>query len=143
MRLVFRGLGNGLCICSRSVAVTVLRPEGEGQPVDLAGELERAVVVVFDEGNGRARVHAHVEGLVLREHDRRGVLQGFGGDDVAIHDERAGAALAEAGAVGLEVEQDGVFAGLELRAFPGGALEAEQVVEKDRPCRGQCPVRPC
>ena len=32
----------------------------------------------------------------------------------------------------LEVEHDGVLAGLEFRAFPSGPLEIEQIVEKHR-----------
>ena len=55
------------------------------------------------------------------------------GDFLAVHLQDAGAALAEAGSVVLEVEHDRVLARRErLLAFPAEALQIEEVVEEHR-----------
>ena len=55
------------------------------------------------------------------------------GDFLAVHRQHAGAALAEAGAVVVEVEHDGVLARRErLLAFPAEALQVQEVVDEDR-----------
>src|SRR5208337_3406550 len=108
----------------------LLWAELKRQFVNRPVEPERTVVVIFDEGNRRAGVKPHVKGLVFREHDGCGVLQGFHGDPITIHRQLAAAAFPQARSVNFEVERDGVFPGFEFRAFPRGALQAEQVVEK-------------
>ena len=104
--------------------------EFEGQLIDLAGELERNVVAVLDHRDAGARVLADVEGFVLRERDRGGVFQGFPGHFLAIHGQHARPTLAQTGTIGLEVEDDGVLAGFQLRPLPHRALEVEQVIEE-------------
>ena len=106
------------------------RSELEGQLVDLAGELERRVVAVLQHRDAGARVLADVEGFVLRERDRGGVLHGFLVHLLAVHGKHARAPLAQARTIGLEVEDDGMLAGLQLGPFPRRALEVEQVVEE-------------
>src|SRR6266404_4629959 len=92
-----------------------LRSEVEGQLVDLTGELERRIVAILQHRDPGAGVLADVEGLVLRERDRRAVLNGFPGHFLAVHGEHACAALAETRPIRLEVEDDGVLAGAQLR----------------------------
>src|SRR5829696_2932751 len=87
-----------------------LRFELERQLVDLAGEPERRVVAILQHRDPGAGVHADVEGLVLRERDRRTVFDGFPVHFLAIHREYACAALAQSGPIGLEVEDDSVLA---------------------------------
>ena len=108
----------------------LLRLEVEGQLVDLAGELERNIVAVFHHRDAGAGVLADVEGFVLRERDRGGVLHGILGHFLAVHVEHARPSLAQAWPIGLEVEDDGVLAGSQLRPFPHRALEVEQVIEE-------------
>lgn len=105
-------------MCGRELG----RTEGVGQLNDLARELERAVIVVFDECDRRARIHADVEGFVLRKRHGYGVVHRFGRDLLSIDFESASAAFAEARTVVLELELDGMFAGLEFRAFPHDVL---------------------
>src|SRR6266481_1374066 len=92
-----------------------LRFELERQLVDLTGELERRIVAILQHRDPGAGVLADVEGLVLRERDRRAVLNGFPGHFLAVHGEHACAALAETRPIRLEVEDDGVLAGAQLR----------------------------
>src|SRR5208282_5909723 len=99
-----------------------VRAESECQAINLTGELERAVVVKLDERHGRARVHAHIESLILWKCDRHGVLQRFRRYFLAINRECAGTPLAKSRSVVLEVKSDRVFAGFQLWAFPRGAL---------------------
>src|SRR4029453_13440375 len=47
-----------------------------------------------------------------------------------VHVQHARAPLAQTYTVGLEVEDDGVLAGLQLGALPRRALEVEQVIEE-------------
>src|SRR5262252_4157451 len=76
-------------------------------------ELERHLLqVVLDDG--RASVLADIERFVEREASRNGLLDLALRDLLAVHGERAGAALAVAGAIVLEVELDGVLPGGEL-----------------------------
>ncbi len=88
--------------------------------------------MILDERNRRAGIQADVKGLVPLEDERHGVLHGLFVHFLAVHVQHAGAAFAEAAAVKFEVKFDRVFAGLEFRAFPGSALQIEQVVEKHR-----------
>ena len=105
---------------------TKIIPEFE----DLSGELERAVVAILDHRNTGAGVLTDIEVLVFREHDGRRVFQLLLCHGLPIHEQLTRAAFAETGAVVLEVEPDGVFAGLEFRSFPGRPLEIEQIVEE-------------
>src|SRR5262245_60675555 len=86
---------------------------------ELAGELERHLLgVVFDDR--RAGVLADVERLVERETAADRALDLALGHLLAVHAERAGAALAHPAAVVLEVERDRVLAGRQL--LVGGDL---------------------
>jgi hypothetical protein len=106
----------------------LLRFEFEGQLVDLAGELERHIVAILDERQRGAGVLADVEGFVFRERDRGGVFHGIPGHFLTVHVQHARAPLAQPCTVGLEVEDDGVLAGLQLGALPRRALEVEQIM---------------
>src|SRR5262245_6983160 len=91
--------------------------------VELAGELERHFVdVVLDDR--RAGVLADVEGLVEREPAADRPLESAIGHLLAIHAERAGAALADLAlrAVVGEVERDRVLAGRQLLVGRGAVL---------------------
>ena len=78
--------------------------------LDLARELERHIVVQV---HRRARVFAHVEGFIQGEAEGHGPVDPPLGDLLAVHADRAGAAFADAAAVILEVEDNGVLAGLQ------------------------------
>jgi hypothetical protein len=108
----------------------LLRFELEGQLVDLAGELKRRVVTIFHQRDAGARVLANVERFILGERDRGCMLHGIPGHFLAVHGQHAGAPLAQTWAFGLEVEDDGVLARLQLWPFPHRALEVEQVIEE-------------
>ena len=114
----------------------------EGHLVDPAGELERSVVAVLDKRQWRAGVLPDVESLILREGDRRCVFHGIASHFFAVHGEHAYASLAKARTVGFKVEDDGVFAGTQLRPLPRRALEVEQVVEEHRlaPAESKLPL---
>src|SRR5215510_374184 len=102
-------------------------PELEGQFVDLAGEAERHLIVLVV--HRRAGVDAHVECFVDGYQEWSGVRNLLGRNLFAVHHEHAGAALAEAGSVVLEVEHDGVLARRErLLAFPAEAFKTDEVV---------------
>src|SRR6266540_5659938 len=81
--------------------------------LEVARELEWHLfhIVLND---GRAGVHADIERLIEREAGGDGALNLALRDLLAVHGERAGAALAYAGAVVFEVELDGVLAGSKL-----------------------------
>src|ERR1035441_4651179 len=81
--------------------------------LELAGELERHLTLVIFH-NRRAGVLADVERLIKREAQGDGVVDLALRYLLAVHRERAGAALAEAGAVVFEVELDGMLAGGKL-----------------------------
>ena len=112
------------------------------QFVELGGQGERRQVIrIVHAGQG---VGADVEGLVpLQDHGQR-VRHGFGGHDLAVHLQHAGAGPAEAAhvvereradaqAVILEVELHGVLAGRErIGAFPFDAFQVDQVPEEHR-----------
>ena len=119
----YRQIGMGhFALPGDELALRGLEPALSPAPV-LAGH-ERAVAPELD-----ARVLADVEGFVLRERDRGGVFHGIPGHFLAVHGEHARPALGQARAIGLEVEDDGVLAGAQLRSFPQGTLEVEQVVD--------------
>src|SRR5579862_6244853 len=111
-------------------AGVLLRFELESELVDLAGELERNVVAIFHQRDTGAGVLTHIEGFVLRERDRNGVLHGILGHFLAVHGQHPSSALAQLRTVGLEVEDDGVLAGFQFRAFPHRALQIEQVIKE-------------
>jgi hypothetical protein len=111
----------------------LLRFEFEGQLVDLAGELERNIVAIFHQRDPGAGVLADVEGFVLREGDRGGVVHGISGNFPAVHGEHTCPSLAQTWTVSLEVKDDGVLAGFQLRPLPYRTLEVEQVVEEHHP----------
>src|SRR5947207_14881128 len=75
----------------------LLRPEVEGQLVDLAVEAERHLIVLVV--HRRAGVYSNVEGLVTRYQERDRARNLPRGDVVAVHLQNAGAALRDAGAV--------------------------------------------
>src|SRR5258708_2420171 len=109
----------------------LLRLEVERELVELAGEPERRVVAILDLRNACPRIHPNIERLVPLENEGDGVLDVLLVRLLAVDNERAGAALAEAPAVELEVEHQRVLAGLELGTRPNLALEIEQVVQED------------
>src|SRR5262245_19375502 len=100
-----------------------LRLEFERQPVYLAGELEGGVIAILQQRDAGARVLADIEGFVLRERDWGGVFQRIPGHFPAVHEQHAGAALAQSWAVGLEIEHDGMLAWPQFGAFPHRALQ--------------------
>src|SRR5262249_62038780 len=102
----------------------------EGQPVDLAGELERNVVAILDQRDPGARILADVESFVLRERDRGGVLHRIPSCLFTVHRQHAGTTFAQTRFVWLEIEHDGVLARCQLRSLPNRALEVEQIVEE-------------
>src|SRR6516164_1244388 len=85
------------------------RDELDRQLVELAGEAERRLVVIVV--YPRASIHPDVEGLIDGHEERNGMWDALAGYFLAVHRQRAGAALAEAGTVVFEVEQDGMLAG--------------------------------
>src|SRR4029079_19547531 len=97
-----------------------------------ASELERAIVAVLDGRDRGTGVLPDVEVFVLRGHDGCRVIHGLIVQLLPVHEESTRATLAEAAAVELEVEHDGVLASRQLRPFPRRALEIEQVVEEHR-----------
>src|SRR5262249_22336156 len=97
------------------VARYLRRSKLERQLVDLAGELERQLVAVI---HARAGINADVEGLVDRHQERNRVRDRLAGNLLAVYRQHAGAALAKAGAIILEIEHDGVLAGFERGAQP-------------------------
>src|SRR5262249_4172082 len=104
-------------------------PELEGQLVDLAGEAERQLIVLVVDW--RAGVDAHVECFVDGYQEWSGVRDLLGRDFSAVHPQDAGAALAEARSIVLEVKHDGVPARRErLLAFPAEAFKTNEVVGK-------------
>lgn len=70
-----------------------MRTQRVGQPIDRTRELERAVVVILDERDGRARIHAHVERLILGKSDGHRIFQSFRRHFLAIDRQRAGASF--------------------------------------------------
>ena len=76
--------------------------------LDLAGEFERHVVVL---AHGRAGVFADVEGFIKLKRPGMVALMRPCSHLLAVHAERAGAALADAAAVVFEVKNNGVLAG--------------------------------
>src|SRR5208283_4307918 len=80
-----------------------LRSEIKGEFIDLAGELERNIVAIFQHRDACARVLADVEGFVLRECDRGRVLHGILGHFLTVHIEHPRPSLAQARTIGLEV----------------------------------------
>ena len=69
-----------------------------------------------------AGIAADVEGFVDRHEERDGVRNLLVGDFLAVHLQHAGAALAEAGSVVGEVEDDGVLTGRErVWRLPAGS----------------------
>ena len=120
-----------------------LRPvDGQGQLVELAGELERHLIVLVV--HRRAGIGAHVEVLVPLQRHRNGLFHLLRRDHLAVDLEYAGAAAAQAAGaaegerggtqtVVLEVEFERVLAGCErLRTFPLDALEIDQVPGEHR-----------
>src|SRR5258708_30777581 len=107
-----------------------LRSDVEGQLVDLAGELERRILAILDHRDAGAGVLPDVEGLVLRERDRRAVFNGFSVHFLAVHGEHARPSLAQPWTIRLEVEDDGVLASAQLWPRPNRSLEVKQVVEE-------------
>src|SRR5262245_34933147 len=122
------------CTCLFAFAICRLRVllgfEFERQRFDLAGELERSIVAIFQQRDPGARVLPDVERFVLWERDRSGVLQRVLGHFLTVHRQYAGAAFAQTRPVGLEVEDDGVLARVQLGPFPYRALKVEQIVEE-------------
>src|SRR5258707_618415 len=110
--------------------VLQLRFELERQLVYLTGKLERRIVAILDHRDARAAVLADIESFIFRESDRRAVFDGLPVRILAVYGEHARAALAEARTIRLEVEDDGVLAGAQLRPRPDRALEVEKVVEE-------------
>src|SRR6185312_3249045 len=107
-----------------------LRPKLESELVDLAGELERRIIAMFQQGDAGSRVLADVESFVFRESDGGAMLQRIPGDLFPIHGEHTRTAVAYIVTVQLVIEDDGVLAGLEFGPLPGHALEVEQIVEE-------------
>src|SRR4029077_4431977 len=93
------------------------RVDVEGQFVDLAGELEWHIVAIVHERQRGTGVLSDIEGLVLREGDRSGVLHGIPGHFLAVHGQHARAARAQTETFRLEVKNDRVLARLQLRPF--------------------------
>src|SRR4029078_9438428 len=103
-----------------------LRFEPERQLVELAGELERRFIAIFQQRNSGARVQPHVESLIFRKRNRGSVLKRIPRHLLAVDGQHSCAALAQARTVDLEVEDDGVLAGLQFRPLPDRALEVEK-----------------
>src|SRR5262249_19517451 len=83
--------------------------------------------------HGRATIHAYVESFVDGDEEWRCVRDFLGRDFLAIHTEGASTALAETGAIVLEVECEGVLAGSErLLPLPPEAFQTDEIVEKYR-----------
>src|SRR4030095_14846807 len=78
-----------------------------------------------------ARVRTNIEVLVFRELDRGRVFHRLLSCGLPVHEQLTRTTFAETRAGVLELEPNGVFSRLEFRPFPHGALEIEQVVEKD------------
>src|SRR5262249_57249501 len=94
-------------------------PKLERQLVQLSIEAERhLIVLVLDWCSG---INAHVEGFVDGHEEWRCVWDFICRNILAVHAQDARTALAETGAVVLEVERDGVFAGSE-RLLPLPAI---------------------
>ena len=107
------------------------RPDLDRQLVERAGEAERHLVVLVVDR--RAGIDADVEGLVDRHQERNGMRDRLLGDLRAVDAQHALAALAEAGTIIGEVEDDGVLAGRQrLLARPPEALQPQQIVGEDR-----------
>ncbi len=114
-----------------AILIRVLqRAKIESQLVDLARELERTIITILDGRNSGAGIQPDVEVFVFGERDRSGVIHVLRVHFLAVHRQHARAALAETGAVDLEVEHNGVLAGAQFRPFPNRALEVEQIVKK-------------
>ena len=107
------------------------RAEFEVQPVDLAGELERA-----DRSDTRSSRRGVRVSCPTSKVSSSGKVIGvvcssvFLATSLPSTESIAGAALAKAGAVVLEVEADGVLARLQFGPFPDSAFEVEQIVEE-------------
>src|SRR5580704_6580138 len=78
------------------------RLQVHGQLDQLPGEAERRLVVVVVHPS--ACIHSDVEGLIDRRQERSGVRDRFASDFLSVHRQNASAALAEAGAIVLEVK---------------------------------------
>jgi hypothetical protein len=103
----------------------LLRFEFECQLVDLAGELEWRIVAIFQQRDPGTGVLADVERFILWKRDGCGVVHGIPDHFLAIYGQHTCSSFAQAWTIGLEVEDDGVLAGTQLRAF----REAREVAE--------------
>src|SRR5437016_2491859 len=74
-----------------------------------------------------AGVLSDVESFVFREGDGGGVLHGIPGHFLTVDIQHTSAALAQAGTIRLEVELDGVLAGLQLGPLSGRRHRSEGV----------------
>ena len=126
---VGRFVGNGRKLLGLRGRV-LLGFELEGQLVDLAGELERNIVAIFQQRDPGTGVLADVEGFVLRKRDRGGVFHGILRHFLAVHGEHARTPLAQTWTIRLEIKDDGVLAGFQLGPLPDRTLEVEQVIEE-------------
>src|ERR1039458_9551243 len=107
------------------------RPEFVIQLVDGPSKGERHLIA---EVHWRTRIEPDVKGLVDRHQQRDGVLDCLTRDLFAIHAQHAGTTFGRARAVVFEVEDNGVFAGIEGRkSFPTETLQVEEVVYEYRP----------
>src|SRR5262249_56753783 len=76
---------------------------------------------------------SNIKGLVNRHNSRDGVRNRLADDFFAVYGQNPRAAFAQAGAVILEIEHDGMFAGREgLSAFPLETFQSKQIVGKHR-----------
>src|SRR5512139_1461833 len=89
------------CRSTKFVGAPLLSAKVDGDFLDLSGEFERHVVILAD---GRASVFANVKSFVCAEPVGNGGLDAALGHLLAVDAQRAGAALAHATAVILEVE---------------------------------------
>jgi hypothetical protein len=79
----------------------------DGDFLQVAGEFERHLIILADRRTG---VFADVQRLIRRDAERNGSLDPALGHLPSVHRQRRGAAFAQAAAVIIEVNQDGVFA---------------------------------